>query len=83
MKRGRLKILDEEMTNLLNNRNAVLITDSQDLEAVFENIGLPKRRWWEFSSAFVVVGEGEYEQVYAMARLVPMNGSIMEEPIRE
>lgn len=46
----------------------VLVTDSQEIEALRENFGNPD--WWDYDGCFVEVDEGDYDDVYCFHGVV-------------
>ena len=48
-----------------------LVQDSQDMEAVFDLIGLPAAERSEWGCLFVEVLDGEYGKIYAVEGSVP------------
>lgn len=64
---------EESMTKLAQELDEpyILITNSQDVEAVLESIGRQDLRE-EYPALFVLVGEGEYLEVWGSPRLVPL-----------
>ena len=47
-----------------------LVTDSQDVKAVFESIGQPDL-YEQYQGAFVRIQDGDYTDVYAFCGIVP------------
>ncbi len=64
---------EESMTKLAQEFDEpyILITDSQDVNAVLESIGKQDLRE-EYPDLFVLVGEREYLEVWGSPRLVPL-----------
>ncbi len=54
----------------------VLITDSQDIRAILETIG-KLRYMHNVYALLVLVGEGEYLEVYASQRFVVCNDTVL------
>ncbi len=53
-----------------------LVTDSQDIEATLESIGMLEC-YDEYGSLFVLIGDGEYDTVYGCAHPYPhMNARV-------
>lgn len=64
---------EESMTKLAQELDEpyILITDSQDVNAVLESIGRQDLRE-EYPALFVLVGKEEYLEVWGSPRLVPL-----------
>ena len=61
--------------NIIQNRkDLILLTDSLDVDYVLDYLGYPASDDddpMDFSGLFVIVGDGDYEEVYAFEGCVP------------
>lgn len=55
--------------------NYQLISNSQDIDYILENIGCDEKG--EYGCLFVLVGEGEYESIYGCDSNIPYNDDLI------
>lgn len=62
---------EKQVCDLEDNGELILLTDSQDIDAVKEYLGNPD--WFDYGCLFVKIGEGDYEEIYGCESNVPYN----------
>ena len=64
-----IKCTREKTIAELNDPDLMLITDSQDINAVKEYLGSPE--WFDYGCLFVKIIDGDYAEIYGCESNVP------------
>lgn len=74
----KLKSIVKQVRDLPQDDTYIIIDGYEEIQHVFENIGLRKKWRKEFGCLIVQIGEGDYNEIWACTTNVPWNDSYSE-----